>query len=98
VGNPQMVALAVRVLMAIYAYTLVLSTGQVAACETRKPGECGGEWTQAYTVAAGITSTLWAYVTDSPQQLPGGAKRPSPRTSNASPSDAHRQRSFEDGA
>lgn len=54
--------------MAVYGYSLFMATGQVVSCELRNPGACGNQWTQAFTVSAGAASTLWAYITDSPQQ------------------------------
>lgn len=96
--NPQLVALVMRLLMATYGYSLALSTGQVLACEVRRTGACGSEWTQAFTVSAGLASTLWAYITESPQHLPGTPpKRSTPRSPNANPADPHRQRASEDG-
>jgi hypothetical protein len=93
-----MVALVMRLLMATYGYSLALSTSHVAVCEVRRPGKCNSEWTQAFTISAGLASTLWAYVTESPQHAPPPPKRNPSRPSNASPSDPHRQRSSEDGA
>jgi hypothetical protein len=45
-----------------------MSTANVLSCELRVPGQCGNQWTQAFTVSAGAASTLWAYITDSPNQ------------------------------
>lgn len=87
-----------RLLMVTYGYSLTLATGQVLACEIRDSGKCSSQWTQAFTVSAGLASTLWAYITESPQQAAGtSSRRPTPRNTNANPADPHRQRAAEDG-
>jgi hypothetical protein len=65
-NHPAVVNLVLRLLCGCYGYMLIMASGNVAACELRKPGACGPQWTQAFTVAGGAASTLWAYITDSP--------------------------------
>ena len=74
--NPAVVSLVLKLLVGCYSYMLVMSSANVASCEFRRPGQCGNQWTQAFTVAGGAASTLWAYITDSPvQAAPRGRQR-----------------------
>lgn len=72
-NNAAVAAIVLRLLVGCYAYLIVMSGASVAVCEARRPN-CGSEWTQAFTVTGGATSTLWAYITDSPN-----SSRPRPR-------------------
>jgi hypothetical protein len=74
-ANPTVVALVLRLLVGCYSYQLVMASANVASCEWRRPGQCGNQWTQAFTVAGGAASTLWAYVTDSPNQSTSTRRR-----------------------
>lgn len=67
-NNPAVVSLVLKLLVACYGYMLVMSSANVASCEIRRPGQCGNQWTQAFTVAGGAASTLWAFITESPSQ------------------------------
>jgi hypothetical protein len=75
VNHPAVVSLVLRLLVGCYGYMLVMASAGVAACELRKPGECGSSWTQAFTVAGGAASTMWAYITDSPNSSPSSSRR-----------------------
>lgn len=77
-GSPAMVGLVLKLLVGIYSYMLLMASANVANCELRKPGQCGSQWTQAFTVAGGATSTLWAYVVDSPNKPVSGRRRIGP--------------------
>jgi hypothetical protein len=66
--NPIVLTLVLRLLVGCYGYMLIMASANVASCEFRRPGQCGNQWTQAFTVAGGAASTLWAYITDSPHQ------------------------------
>lgn len=83
-SNPVVVILVLRLLVGCYSYMLLMASGNVAACEFRKPGACGPAWTQAFTVAGGAASTLWAFITDSPAQnsAPRGRSRNTPPPSD----------------
>ena len=59
-----------RLLVGCYSYMLLMASAGVANCEVRRPGQCGELWTQAFTVAGGAASTMWAYITDSPNRAP----------------------------
>jgi hypothetical protein len=63
--NAAVTAIVLRLLVGCYGYLIVMSGASVAVCEARR-SSCGAEWTQAFTVTGGATSTLWAYITDSP--------------------------------
>jgi hypothetical protein len=67
--NPLVVTLVLRLLVGCYGYMLVMASANVASCEIRRPGQCGNQWTQAFTVAGGAASTMWAFITDSPSQV-----------------------------
>lgn len=67
--NPLVVNLVLRLLVGCYGYMLVMASANVASCEIRRPGQCGNQWTQAFTVAGGAASTMWAFITDSPSQV-----------------------------
>jgi len=67
--NPVVVTLVLRLLVGCYGYMLVMASANVASCEIRRPGQCGNQWTQAFTVAGGAASTMWAFITDSPSQV-----------------------------
>ena len=67
-NHPAVVSLVLKLLVGCYSYMLVMSSANVASCEWRRPGQCGNQWTQAFTVAGGAASTLWAFITDSPSQ------------------------------
>jgi hypothetical protein len=67
-NHPAVVALVLKLLVGCYSYMLVMASANVLSCELRRPGQCGNQWTQAFTVAGGAASTLWAYITDSPAQ------------------------------
>ena len=73
-SHPAVVSLVLKLLVGCYSYMRVMSSANVAACELRKPGACGPAWTQAFTVAGGAASTLWAFITDSPN-TPSSAPR-----------------------
>lgn len=79
-NHPAVVSLVLKLLVGCYGYMLVMASAGVAACELRKPGECGSSWTQAFTVAGGAASTMWAYITDSPNSPGTGRKRNDPPT------------------
>ena len=74
-NHPAVVSLVLRLLVGCYGYMLLMASANVASCELRKPGQCGNQWTQAFTVAGGAASTLWAYITDSPNSPPSSAQR-----------------------
>ena len=74
-NHPAVVSLVLKLLVGCYSYMLVMSSANVASCELRKPGQCGNQWTQAFTVAGGAASTLWAYITDSPNSSPSSGQR-----------------------
>lgn len=74
-NHPAVVSLVLRLLVGCYGYMLLMASANVASCELRKPGQCGNQWTQAFTVAGGAASTLWAYITDSPNSAPSSAQR-----------------------
>jgi hypothetical protein len=67
--NPLVVTLVLRLLVGCYGYMLVMASANIASCEIRRPGQCGNQWTQAFTVAGGAASTMWAFITDSPSQI-----------------------------
>lgn len=73
-NHPAVVSLVLRLLVGCYGYMLLMSSANVASCEIRRPGQCGNQWTQAFTVAGGAASTLWAFITDSPN-TPSSAQR-----------------------
>ena len=70
-NHPAVVSLVLKLLVGCYSYMLVMSSANVASCEIRRPGQCGNQWTQAFTVAGGAASTLWAFITESPSQSNG---------------------------
>lgn len=72
-SNPSIVALVLRLLVGCYSYMLIMASANVASCEWRRPGQCGNQWTQAFTVAGGAASTMWAFITDSPSQTANAA-------------------------
>ena len=75
-SHPTVVTLVLRLLVGCYGYMMVMASANVASCEWRRPGQCGNQWTQAFTVAGGAASTMWAFITDSPQQSnPNGTNR-----------------------
>ena len=51
--NPLVVTLVLRLLVGCYGYMLVMASANVASCEIRRPGQCGNQWTQAFTVEGG---------------------------------------------
>jgi len=59
-------AIALKLIAACYGYSLFMASANVVNCEARRQGECGDQWTQAFTVAGGATTTVWAYITESP--------------------------------
>lgn len=67
-NHPAVVSLVLKLLVGCYSYMLLMSSANVASCEIRRPGQCGNQWTQAFTVAGGAASTLWAFITDSPNR------------------------------
>ena len=67
-NHPTVVTLVLRLLVGCYGYMMVMASANVASCELRRPGQCGNQWTQAFTVAGGAASTMWAFITDSSQQ------------------------------
>ena len=73
-NHPADVGLVLKLLVGCYSYMLLMSSANVASCELRRPGQCGNQWTQAFTVAGGAASTLWAFITDSPN-TPSSAQR-----------------------
>ena len=80
-SHPAVVALVLKLLVGCYSYMLLMASANVLSCELRRPGQCGNQWTQAFTVAGGAASTLWAYITDSPAQ----ARTPSDRGRSRNP-------------
>lgn len=72
-NHPAVVGLVLKLLVGCYSYMLVMSSANVASCEIRRPGQCGNQWTQAFTVAGGAASTLWAFITDSPNSAPSAS-------------------------
>jgi hypothetical protein len=80
-NSPVVVALILKLLVGCYSYMLLMASANVLSCEVRRPGQCGNQWTQAFTVAGGAASTLWAYITDSPAQT----RTPSPRERSRNP-------------
>lgn len=83
-NHPAVVSLVLKLLVGCYSYMLVMASANVASCELRKPGQCGNQWTQAFTVAGGAASTLWAFITESPSQSSGVNTSPRGRR-NGSP-------------
>lgn len=83
-NNATVIALVLKLLIGCYSYMLLMASANVLSCEIRRPGQCGNQWTQAFTVAAGATSTLWAYITDSPGQRPASRGRQRPTSSEDS--------------
>jgi hypothetical protein len=79
-NHPAVVGLVLKLLVGCYSYMLLMASANVLSCEIRRPGQCGNQWTQAFTVAGGASSTLWAYITESPNH------------SNQPPSDRGRSR------
>lgn len=73
-NHPAVVGLVLKLLVGCYSYMLLMASANVASCELRRPGQCGNQWTQAFTVAGGAASTLWAFITDSPN-TPSSAQR-----------------------
>ena len=73
--TPTIVTLVLRLLVGCYGYMMVMASFNVASCEWRRPGQCGNQWTQSFTVAGGAASTMWAYITDSPSQANNGSNR-----------------------
>lgn len=71
--NQAIVHIVLKLIVACYGYSLLMASANVAACEVRRAGQCGNQWTQAFTVAGGAASTMWAYITESPAQ--GSASR-----------------------
>lgn len=67
-SHPAVVSLVLKLLVGCYSYMLLMASANVLSCEVRRPGQCGNQWTQAFTVAGGAASTLWAYITESPSQ------------------------------
>jgi len=85
-SNPTVVALVLRLLVGCYGYMLLMASFNVASCEWRRPGQCGNQWTQSFTVAGGAASTLWAYITDSPAQTRSSTERGRSRNPFGGPS------------
>ena len=73
--SPAIVAIVLRLLVGCYGYMLLMASFNVASCEWRRPGQCGNQWTQSFTVAGGAASTMWAYITDSPRQEGSSSRR-----------------------
>lgn len=69
-NNPTVINLVLKLLVGCYSYMLIMASASVANCEVRRPGQCGNQWTQAFTVAGGAASTLWAFITESPTHQP----------------------------
>lgn len=78
--TPTVTAIVLRLIIGCYSYMLLMASANVASCEFRKPGQCGNQWTQAFTVAGGAASTMWAYITDSPSAPRSSRKRNNPPT------------------
>lgn len=74
-NHPAVIGLVLKLLVGCYSYMLLMSSANVLSCELRRPGQCGNQWTQAFTVAGGAASTLWAYITESPSQTTSSADR-----------------------
>lgn len=64
--SPNTVGIVLKLIVACYAYSLLMASAHVASCEIRRPGQCGNQWTQAFTIAGGAASTMWAFITESP--------------------------------
>ncbi len=79
-NHPTIVTLVLRLLVGCYGYMMVMASANVASCEIRRPGQCGNQWTQAFTVAGGAASTMWAFITDSPSQNTPRGRRNGPPT------------------
>ena len=85
-SHPSVVALVLKLLVGCYSYMLLMASANVLSCELRRPGQCGNQWTQAFTVAGGAASTLWAYITDSPAQTSTSSDRGRSRNPFGGPS------------
>ncbi len=48
-NHPTVVTLVLRLLVGCYGYMMVMASANVASCEWRRPGQCGNQWTQAFT-------------------------------------------------
>ena len=72
-SNPAVVTLVLRLIVGCYSYMLIMASANVASCELRRPGQCGNQWTQAFTVAGGAASTMWAFITESPRSTAEGS-------------------------
>lgn len=70
--NHALLPLILKFIVGCYGYMLVMGSANVISCEIRRPGQCGNQWTQVFTVSGGVASTLWAFITEAP----GAAKRP----------------------
>jgi hypothetical protein len=79
-NHPLVVSLVLKLLVGCYSYMLLMASANVLSCEIRRPGQCGNQWTQAFTVAGGAASTLWAYITEAPGQVPASNNKPRGRT------------------
>lgn len=78
-NNPAVVTLVLKLIVGCYSYMLIMASANVASCEWRRPGQCGNQWTQAFTVAGGAASTMWAFITDSPRSTAEGSANRSRR-------------------
>ena len=70
-----------KIIFFVYIYMMLLASAGVLNCETNRRGECGDQWTQAFTVSGGAITTLWAFITDNPIQSGARSQSPSSRTS-----------------
>ena len=88
--HPAVIGLVLKLIVGCYAYMLLMASANVLSCEIRRPGQCGNQWTSAFQVAGGAATTMWAFITDSPNQAAQstsdrdrGRARTSPRTENS---------------
>lgn len=57
-----------RLIFIVYIYMMAMASANVINCEIRQRKVCSDQWTQAFTVAGGAATTLWAFITDNPTQ------------------------------
>lgn len=79
-NHPSVTALVLRLLVGCYSYMMLMASAGVISCETRRQGQCGEAWTQAFTVAGGAASTLWAFIVDSPNKGAASVRSRNPHT------------------
>jgi len=57
-----------KLIFIVYIYMMSMASANVINCEVRQKRICSDQWTQAFTVAGGAATTLWAFITDNPTQ------------------------------